>query len=341
MSVSDIVRLFRSELEAGKGINAFRTKVLDDITMCHTPALGGHIMACKECGGTKATYNSCNNRHCPDCGSYKRDKWLLMRKSEALPVKYFHVVFTVPSELNALCLQNPRLMYSILFRSAWESIESFGKDHKYLGAKAGMLAVLHSWGQNLSLHPHVHCLVPGGGITKNGKWRAVKKGQGKYLFPVKALSAVFKAKFCASVSKGLKNGAIHAPGQEVNPNTWLNGIYNKKWVVYAKGPALKGASVVEYLGRYTHKIAIGNSRIKAVENGKVTFSWLDYRTSKVKSMQLDGAEFLRRYLLHILPHRFPKVRYYGFLANKNKTKAIANVLRDLKVLPEKSLKGLP
>jgi len=341
MNIANIVRSFRQGLEAAMGINAFEQKVLDDIVLCRTPALGGHIMACKECGVVKASYNSCNNRHCPGCGSYKRDKWIATRKSEALPVKYFHVVFTIPSEFNGLCLQNPTLMYTLLFKSAWATIESFGADHKYLGAKTGMLAVLHTWGQNLSLHPHLHCLVPGGGITQNGKWRQAKKDDGKFLFPVKALSTVFKAKFCSMASQQIKQGGIKAPCHVSNAYMWLDALYQKKWVVFAKKPIIKGAPVVEYLGRYTHKVAISNSRIKSVDNENVTFSWLDYKTAKVKNMKLSGVEFLRRLLLHILPVGFQKVRYYGFLANRNKTMAIADILKDLKVLPEKNLKGLP
>lgn len=341
MNIADIVRSFRPGLENVKKLNAFEQKVLDDITLCRTPTLGGHIMACKECGAVKATYNSCNNRHCPCCGSYKRDKWIANRKCEALPVKYFHLVFTIPSEFNALCLQKPELMYTILFKSAWATIESFGNDHKYLGAKTGMLTVLHTWGQNLSLHPHLHCLVPGGGITQNGKWRQVKKANGRFLFPVKALSALFKARFCSMVSQQFKNRELKAPRNSLNNYHWLDCVYRKKWVVYAKEPILKGAPVVEYLGRYTHKVAISNSRIKSVNNANVTFSWLDYKTSKVKNMQLPGEEFLRRLLLHVLPQGFQKVRYYGFLANRNKTLAIAEILKDLKVLPEKNLKGLP
>jgi hypothetical protein len=341
MNIQNIVHAFRPGLENIQKINTFEKKVLDDISLCRTPALGGHIMACKECGAIKATYNSCNNRHCPGCGSYKRDKWVAIRKTEALPVQYFHVVFTVPAEFNILFLMNPKGMYSILFKAAWTTIESFAKDHKYLGAKAGMLAVLHTWGQNIGLHPHLHCLIPGGGIDQNNKWRQMKKANGKFLFPVKALSVVFKARFCAMVGKQFKLKTLKPPHGVTDHYKWMNSLHNKKWVVYAKKPLLKGASVVEYLGRYTHKVAISNSRIKAIDNENVTFSWLDYRTSKVQDMQLTGEEFLRRLLLHILPHGFPKVRYYGFMANRNKTKAIAGILRNLRALPEKSLKGLP
>lgn len=298
-------------------------------------------MACKQCGCIKATYNSCNNRHCPSCGSYKRDKWVLMRKSEALPVEYFHLVFTIPHQFNAMCIQAPDIMYKLLFKAAWKTISQFGKDYKYLGAKMGMLAVLHTWGQNMSLHPHIHCLIPGGGISEQGKWRKMKKSNGKFLFPVKAVSEVFKAKFCGYVSRHIKGKLLKAPVNESNPYQWLSKLYQQKWVVYAKKPVAKGAPVVEYIGRYTHKVAISNSRIKSMKDGKVTFSWLDYKTSKIKEMQLDGHEFIRRFLLHILPKKFMKVRYYGFLANRNKTISIKNIFNDLGEKQTKSPKGLP
>lgn len=264
-----------------------------------------------------------------------------MRKSEALPVEYFHLVFTIPHQFNTMCIQAPDIMYKLLFKAVWETISQFGKDHKYLGAKMGMVAVLHTWGQNMSLHPHIHCLIPGGGISQQGKWRKMKKSNGKFLFPVKAISEVFKAKFCGYVSKHLKSKLLKTPVNECNPYQWLNKLYRQKWVVYAKKPVAKGAPVVEYIGRYTHKVAISNSRIKSMKDGKVTFSWLDYKTSKIKEMQLDGYEFIRRFLLHILPKKFMKVRYYGFLANRNKTISIKNIFNDLGEKQSKSPKGLP
>jgi len=303
--------------------------------------LGGHIFTCKHCGCVKSTYNSCANRHCPNCGSYKREKWALMRKSEALPVKYFHVVFTIPQQFNALCMQAPGLLYDIIFKCAWLTIKQFSKDHKYLGAKPGMVAVLHSWGQNISLHPHLHCLVPGGGMTQQGNWRPLQKSEGKFLFPVKALSIVFKAKFCSKISAMLKQGIVKAPEGETNPFRWINNIYRQNWVVFAKKPLPKGEQVVDYIARYTHKVAISNSRIKGIKDGKVVFSWLDYRVPKVKEMELGGVEFIRRFLLHLLPKGFVKIRHYGFLACRNKTTAIEQALRCLGEEPAKNLKGLP
>lgn len=324
MNMAIIAEAFLKRYHNSTLLNSFNTKILNDIIDCKTKALGGHLLACPRCGTIKATYNSCGNRNCPLCGGLKREKWALQRKNEALNVPYYHVVFTVPHEINTLFLSSPKQLYSLLFSAAWETIDLFAKDSKYLGARAAMVAVLHTWGQNISLHPHLHCLVPGGGITRQGKWRDMKKSQGKFLFPVKAMSKVYKAKFLAGVCNLIKSKKIKRPD---HPNVfdWINQQYNKKWVVFAKKPMPKGADVVEYLSRYTHKVAIGNSRIKAMENDMVRFSYFDYKTSKSGEMDLPLHEFVRRFLLHILPKRFMKVRYYGFMANRNKKHSLASL----------------
>ncbi len=298
MNMAIIVESFLKRYKDSPLLNSFNTKVLNDIIDCKTKALGGHILACPHCGTVKASYNSCGNRNCPQCGGFKREKWTLQRKSEALNVPYYHVVFTVPHEMNTLFKSNPKQLYNLLFSAAWKTIDVFAKDSKYLGAQTAMVAVLHTWGQNISLHPHLHCVVPGGGISKQGKWRDMKKSQGKFLFPVKAMSKVYKAKFLAGVSNLAKSGEINIPCR-VNVFDWINQQYNKKWVVFAKKPMPKGADVVEYLSRYTHKVAIGNSRIKALENDTVRFSYFDYRISKSGQMCLSVHEFIRRFLLHI------------------------------------------
>jgi len=341
MNLATIAHAFLQQEGTGGKLNAFQLKVLDDIIDCRTPKLGGHIMACPQCGCIKATYNSCGNRNCPKCGSYKRDKWALMRKHEALPVKYFHVVFTVPHDLNPLFTGAPRQMYNLLLKCAWETISKFGKDHKYLGGQMGMVAVLHTWGQNISIHPHAHCLVPGGGLDKQGEWREMKKSNGKFLFPVKALSRVFSAKYVTGVSELYKAKKIKSPPGIVNFFEWLNSLYKKKWVVYAKKPVPEGASVVDYIARYTHKVAISNSRIIAMKDNKVKFSWLDYRTSKIQNMELGINEFIRRFLLHVLPKGFVKIRHYGFMACRNKAGALGPILLQLGEKPRQSLKGLP
>jgi hypothetical protein len=325
MDLAGVVRAYQSQYAGHRKLNAYQRQLLEDITRCRTPQLGGHIMACDECGCIRATYNSCGNRCCPQCGSYKRDKWILARKQEALPVTYFHVVFTVPHEYNCLFLQAPKVLYNLLFNCAWQTLREFGLDHKYLGAQMGAIGVLHSWGQNLSLHPHVHWLVPGGGITPQQKWRNMKKSKGKFLFPVKALSKTFKAKFAGGIAKLYQQRIVRPPAEVKSFYKWNDWVYRKKWVVFAKDPVPRGADVVEYLGRYTHKVAISNSRIKAIENGKVRFSWLDYRTSKVQDMHLPLPEFIHRFLLHMLPKGFIKVRYFGILANCHKATSIKTI----------------
>lgn len=289
-------------------------RVLNAIEKCRTAALGGHIDKCTDCGHTRISYNSCRNRHCPKCQATNRERWIMARQNDLLPVSYFHVVFTLPSELNALCLKHPVELYNILFQASKETIFTFGWDKKHLGAQTGLIALLHTWGQNLSLHPHVHLIVPGGGFTKDGVWKNAKSN-GHFLFPVKAMSIVFKNKFMEKLRTFfLENKKTLEP-------SFRRELYTKNWVVYAKQPFLGPSQVIEYLGRYSHKIAISNHRIKNIENGKVSFSYKDYaNASEQKLMTLDAVEFLRRFCLHILPPKFMKIRHYGFLASRVKAK---------------------
>lgn len=234
---------------------------------------------------------------------------MLQREAELLPVAYYHMVFTLPHGLNPLARQQPRRVYDALFHAAWQTIQTFASDNKYLGAKTGMTAILHTWGQQLWLHPHLHCIIPGGGITRPGQWQTPKKGKGKYLFPKKAMSPVFRAKFMA---------CLRASGVVV-PQDIAKQLFEKDWVVYAKRPFASPKTVVEYLGRYTHKIAISNHRLQHVDDYFVTFSYKDYtQGGKKKSMQLSTMEFLRRFCLHILPSGFVRMRHYGILASRNK-----------------------
>jgi hypothetical protein len=287
-------------------------RVLEAIAQCRTAALGGHVDACDSCGHERISYNSCRNRHCPKCQGTNRERWIAARQQDLLPVPYFHVVFTLPDLLNGLCLRHPKEMYNILFRAGKETVMRFGHDPKHLGAKTGLVAVLHTWGQNLSLHPHLHCIVPGGGITGAGHWKCAKSN-GRYLFPVKAMAPVFRGKyieklkvFCLANKVPLDKGL-------------LDGLYKKDWVVYAKQPFLGPEQVVEYLGRYTHRVAISNHRITAVADGKVAFTYKDYRQGgKQKTAVLDACEFLRRFCLHILPPRFVKIRHCGILSSRAK-----------------------
>lgn len=293
---------------------AHHKRTLHAIEICRTQALGGHVDKCNTCTHVRISYNSCRNRHCPKCQVTNKEKWILARQNDLLPTTYFHVVFTLPQELNTYCLHYPKALYNILFEASKETIESFSNDEKHLGAKTGMISLLHTWGQNLSLHPHIHMIVTGGGIDDTSQWKHAKN-KGSFLFPVKAMSIVYKNKFMEKLTQFLqtKNKAMEVKLRRE--------LYNKNWVVYAKQPFAGPKQVIEYLGRYSHKIAISNHRIKNIANSKVSFSYKDYANGgKQKTMTLDAEEFLRRFCLHILPAKFVKIRHYGLLANRNKEK---------------------
>lgn len=331
-SVGEIIRDNWDYVQKSGLFNSFKIKHLSAISKCRTAALGGHIDACEDCGFHKISYNSCGNRHCSTCGSLKREEWILKQEEKLLNVPYFHVVFTLPHELNKLCLQYPRLLYGLLFRTSWQTIQAFAADPKYLGAKTGMTAVLHSWGQNLSLHPHLHCIVPGGGLTTSGKWKTTR-ANGKYLFPRNALRKVFKGKFMSELKALSKSGAI-----DFSP-VLREKLYTKKWVVYAKRPFARPQDVLEYLGRYTHKTAISNYRLKGVDNGKVTFSYKDYKTGgTVKEMVLTVQELIRRFALHILPHGFARMRHYGLLSSRGRSVYIPDIQLSMNILSPKRSK---
>lgn len=262
----------------------------------------------------RISYNSCRNRHCPKCQSTNREAWIEARKNDLLDVKYFHVVFTIPHEINPYCLKHPKEMYNILFEASSQTILQLGHDHKHLGAQMGLISVLHTWGQNMALHPHMHMIVPGGGIGEDGQWIRCKSNS-RYLFNYGVMSSVFKGKFMERFMCFLQsiNEPINVPFRRV--------LYNKNWVVDARQPFLGPEQVIEYLGRYSHKIAISNHRIKKVDDGQITFSYKDYADNcRQKLMTLAAEEFLRRFCLHILPPGFMKIRHYGFLANRNKGK---------------------
>jgi hypothetical protein len=274
---------------------------------CRTSSLGGHVDKCDECGHIRISYNSCRNRHCPKCQNTQREAWVENRKQDLLSVPYFHVVFTVPDTLNSLFLQHQAVLYNLLFASTWETIAQFS--YTKLHAETGMVAILHTWGQNLSLHPHIHCVVPGGGINFRGQWKQVSTSEnGKvFLFRVENLSNVFRGKFIGALKKKLP--------QE---KKFINDLYKTDWVVYSKEPFAGAEQVIEYLGRYTHKVAIGNHRLLNVDETGVRFSWRDYRDNKEKVMPLEGAEFLRRFCMHILPKRFVRIRHYGLLSTAHR-----------------------
>ncbi len=329
--VAEIARSYKQDLLQAKPLISRQKKVLTNIMQCRTPVLGGHLEVCNnnDCKQERFAYNGCRDRHCPKCNGLKKEKWIWQRKADSLPVAYFHVVFTLPDKLNNLCLANQAEMYNLLFRTAWQTVEHFTKDHKHLGAKTGMVAILHTWGQNLSLHPHIHCLVPSGGLNASGKWKSCRSN-GKFLVHVKKLSKVFRGKFTDGLIDLDKNGKINLPVKFGPKKKYLHPYYDKKWVVYSKKPLPTSNKVVEYMGRYSHRIAISNHRIKEVKDGRVYFSWFDYRSSKTGVMNLDAVDFLHRFLLHVLPEGFMKIRHYGILASKNKAQALQTARNDLK-----------
>ena len=313
-SVADVLR--KINLSA-QNFTVHQEKTLRALSYCRTSALGGHIDACDGCGNLSISYNSCRNRHCPQCQGHKREEWIQKREQELLPCSYYHVVFTLPEELNSLAISQPALLYKTLFEAAWATLNQFGKTEQM---QLGMIAILHTWGQNLSLHPHLHCIVPGGGINKQGKWRAKIKSD-KYLFCVKAMSKVFRAKFVALLrASGIKDQDL------------MDKLFTKNWVVYGKRPFGGPKQVIEYLGRYTHKIAISNHRIKEVTDKEVRFGYKDYRKEgQKKEMTLSHVEFIRRFSLHILPRRFVRIRHYGILSSSWKRGKLQDLQESLKV----------
>ncbi len=298
--VADVLHHLGSGMES-IGLNTHQLRTLSAIKVCRTPALGGHVDVCNDCGVIKISYNSCRNRHCPKCQGHKREAWIQQREADLLPCSYYHIVFTLPDTLNSLALHQPSLVYKLLFESVWQTLAQFGKQ---AGVHMGMIAVLHTWGQNLMLHPHLHCIVPGGGVDNTGKWQKQLRSS-KYLFAVKALSKVYRAKYVALLKANGKNDKL-----------LLNSLFDKDWVVYAKRPFGGPKQVIEYLGRYTHKVAISNHRLQKVDETSTMFSYKDYKSSGIKKiMLLSNPEFIRRFAMHILPHRFVRIRHYGILSS--------------------------
>jgi hypothetical protein len=269
--------------------------------------MGGHVDRCDQCGHIRISYNSCRNRHCPKCQNTQREAWIENRKRDLLPVPYFHIVFTVPDKLNALFMHHPVELYNLLFSCCWNTLSQFSFTR--LQAETGMVAVLHTWGRNLSLHPHLHCIVPGGGIDYKNMWKQVPVSANRkvFLFDVTSLSRVFRGKFMAGLQKII-------PLQKA----FIRSLYKTDWVVYAKEPFAGPEQVVEYLGRYTHKVAISNHRIVTIDDDGVAFRWRDYRDNREKIMRLSGTEFLRRFCQHILPPRFVRIRHYGLLSTSHR-----------------------
>ena len=309
--LADAVNLFQSGLLTKTTLTTLQLKVLNKIALCRTAVLGGHEEKCDNCGTVRYSYNSCGDRHCPKCQAAKQAFWIDDLIKSTLPVKHFHIVFTVPHELNAVCLHNQRMYYDLLFAAVSQTLRLFGYTH--YGVEGGAVCVLHTWGQNLSLHPHIHCIVPAAGYTLDGQWKNIGHS-GQYLYPVHQLSEAFKGRFLDSLKRSLRK-----QNELVLFNAAVQQAYKTKWVVHCE-PSLAGADhVVKYLGQYTHRIAITNQRILNIEGDKVTFIAKDYRDNAVKkTVTLDGIEFLRRFTMHILPRQFVKIRRFGIYNHTTK-----------------------
>lgn len=319
--VADILRLHGEAFRRSHPLPVYQLKIMSAIERCRTAALGGHLEQCDICGFERPAYNSCRNRHCPKCQGLDKARWLEARQAELLPVGYFHVVFTLPHELNALILSNKRALLDILFDAASQTLLTFGRNN--LGGKAGFITILHTWDQMLNAHFHLHCLVPAGVLSENGgRWISAPEN---FLFPVRALAKVFRGKYTGFLLQAFAGRELIFPGQAAQFQTQtgfsslIDHIRQKRWVVYAKPPFGGPDKVLDYLGRYTHRVAISNNRILNVKNGSVTFAFRDRGDgNKRKIMTLPAEEFIRRFLLHSLPSAFVRIRHFGFLSNRSK-----------------------
>lgn len=321
--IADVFRMYGQAYRSKYKLSKDQHKAMLSIEVCRSVALGGHIDECNECGHIRISYNSCRNRHCPKCQSLAKEKWLHERAKDLLPIQYYHMVFTIPNILNPVTLRNKEEIYSILFKASAESLKELSADPKYLGAQIGFISILHTWGQNLMDHPHIHSIVTGGGLSLDeNRWISCRKN---FFLPVKVLSKLFKGKFLYYLKQAYYDKKLKFTENISNLSTYkefqslIDKLYEKEWVIYAKPPFRSPKYVLEYLGRYTHRVAISNNRITKINDSKVTFKWKDYKdNNKVKCMTLDASEFIRRFLLHILPYRFVKIRHYGILSNKNR-----------------------
>jgi hypothetical protein len=340
LEVADIFRRRGPQyrLTHAGGLSRVQRRVMSAIELCRTAALGGHVEQCDACGHQRIAFNSCRNRHCPRCQSLARAQWLEHRQAELLPeVEYFHVVFTIPEPIAALAYQNKKALYDILFRTSAETLRTIAADPKHLGAEIGFITLLHTWGQNLQHHPHVHCVVPGGGIAPDGEhWMACRPG---FFLPVRVLSRLFRRLFLDQLRRAFDTGALHFYGQlELLADAqafaaFLAPAAQAEWVVYAKPPFGDARHVLDYLGRYTHRVAISNNRLMRFDGDAVTFQWKDYKHGAAhKTMTLAADEFIRRFLLHVLPDGFKHIRSYGLLANRHRAARLATCRRLLGVV---------
>ncbi len=345
LEVADLVRAAgQAFIERSRSwISGKHIKVLLAIVRCRTAVLGGHLDECTRCGHRAISYNSCRNRHCPKCQAGARDRWLAARRQELLPTRYVHVVFTLPRELAPLALQNKKVLYNLLFRTSGKTLLEVARDPRHLGAEIGFFSVLHTWNQKLGLHPHIHCVVPAGGLSADHThWIKTRYA---FFLPVKVLSRVFRGKFVAALKRAFRDGQLRFHGdlrplaQPKTFSSWLRPLFRKDWVVYAKRPFGGPEHVLQYLGRYTHRVAISNHRLVSLADQKVTFRWRDsahHNAQKLMTLSLD--EFLRRFLLHLLPQGFVRIRNFGFLANRKRALTLPICFQWLGSAPEPQAK---
>jgi Putative transposase/Transposase zinc-binding domain len=341
LEVADIFRAHGPLYRQARQLSPGQLKVMSAIEQCRSAALGGHALRCSACGHDELSYNSCRNRHCPKCQASAAQRWLEARQAELLPVEYYHVVFTLPEEVARIAYCNKAVLYRLLFEVAAETLCTIAADPRHLGAQIGATLVLHTWGSALTHHPHVHGIVPGGGLSKDGeRWVACKRG---FFLPVRVLSRLFRRRFLEELDRAHQMGLLQffgehaAIAQPAEFAAWLGELREREWVVYAKRPFAGPEAVLAYLSRYTHRVAISNSRLVAMDGRGVTFRWKDYRAkgaTRKKTMTLDADEFMRRFLQHVLPRGFHRIRYYGLFANSGRRENIERVRRLLDVVPD-------
>jgi hypothetical protein len=336
LEVAHVFRAFGHEYQAARNhrMPLRHLRAMNAIKVCRTAELGGHVDECNRCGALRISYNSCRNRHCPKCQSLAKERWLEERKRDLLPVPHFHVVFTLPATLRPWAQRNQQMLYDLLFKAASQTLTTLARDPKYLDAQIGFIAVLHTWSQTLIDHPHLHCIVTAGGLAPDGeRWITWRKG---LFIPVKVLSRLFRGIFLYNLKRAYESGRLRVPDDLQGPAAFkslLTRLYRQAWVVHCKTPMGRPEDVIAYLARYTHRVAISNDRLVRLEGGHVTFRWRDRaRHGKVRLMTLEAAEFIRRFLLHILPDGFVKIRYYGILSHRN---------RNTKLLQAKRILGVP
>lgn len=343
LEVADIFRRFGPAYRQAhaEGLARAQRRVMSAIELCRSAGLGGHVERCDQCGHRRISYNSCRNRHCPKCQSLARARWLEERQAELLPTQYFHVVFTLPEPIAAVALQNKKVLYNMLFRASAEALRVIAADPKHLGAEIGFLAILHTWGQTLLHHPHVHCVVPGGGIAADhARWIACRPD---FFLPVRVLSRLFRRLFLTQLRQAFAKGELRffATLEHLRDaqafDAYLKPTAQAEWVVYAKRPFGGPAHVLHYLARYTHRVAISNNRLLGLKDNRVTFAWKDYKHGAAqRTMTLEASEFIRRFLLHVLPCGFQHIRSYGFLGNRHRDSKLATCRRLLNVPPPQS-----